>query len=38
MPSIRVIAGAAIGCLFVCGLFGGQGMAQTASTDPLAAS
>jgi len=35
MPSIRVIAGAAIGCLFVCGLFGGQGMAQTASTDPV---
>ena len=25
MPSIRVIAGAAIGSLFVCGLFGGQG-------------
>jgi hypothetical protein len=35
MPSIRVIAGAAIGCSFVCGLFGGQGMAQTASTDPV---
>ena len=35
MPSIRVIAGAAIGSLFVCGLFGGQGMAQTASTDPI---
>ena len=35
MPSIRVIAGAAIGSLFVCGLFGGQGMAQTASTDPV---
>ena len=35
MPSIRVIAGAAIGCLFVCGLFGGQGMAQTTSTDPV---
>ena len=35
MPSIRVIAGAAVGCLFVCGLFGGQGMAQTASTDPV---
>jgi hypothetical protein len=30
MPSIRVIAGAAIGSLFVCGLFGGQG-----STDPV---
>jgi hypothetical protein len=35
MPSIRVIAGAAVGCLFVCGLFGGQGMAQTTSTDPV---
>ncbi len=35
MPSIRIIAGAAIGSLFVCGLFGGQGMAQTASTDPI---
>ena len=35
MPSIRVIAGAAIGSLFVCGLFGGQGMAQTASTEPV---
>jgi hypothetical protein len=35
MPSIRVIAGAAVGCLFVCGLFGGQGMAQTASADPV---
>ena len=35
MTSIRVIAGAAVGCLFVCGLFGGQGMAQTASTDPV---
>ena len=35
MPSIRVIAGAAVGCLFVCGLFGGPGMAQTASTDPV---
>ena len=34
-PSIGVIAGAAVGCLFVCGLFGGQGMAQTASTDPV---
>jgi hypothetical protein len=28
---IRVIAGAAIGSLFVCGLFGGQGVAQTAT-------
>jgi hypothetical protein len=35
MPSIRVIAGAAVGYLFACGLFGGQGMAQTASTDPV---
>jgi hypothetical protein len=35
MPRIRVIAGAAVGCLFVCGLFGGQGIAQTASTDPV---
>ncbi len=35
MPTIRVIAGAAIGSLFVCALFGGQGMAQTASTDPI---
>jgi hypothetical protein len=31
MPSIRVIAGAAIGSLFVCGLFSGQGVAQTAT-------
>jgi len=35
MPSTRVIAGAAVGCLFVCGLFDSQGMAQTASTDPV---
>jgi hypothetical protein len=35
MPSIRVIAGAAIGYLFVCGLFGCQGVAQTASTEPV---
>jgi hypothetical protein len=35
MPSIRVIAGAVIGCLFVCGLFGCQGVAQTASTEPV---
>ena len=35
MPSIRVIARAAIGCLFVCGLFGCQGVAQTASTEPV---
>ncbi len=35
MPTIRVSAGAAIGSLFVCALFGGQGMAQTASTDPI---
>ena len=32
MPSIRVIAGAVIGCLFVCGP---QGVAQTASTEPV---
>ena len=31
MPSTRVIAAAV--CLFVCGLFNGQGMAQTANTD-----
>jgi hypothetical protein len=35
MPSTRVIAGAAVGCLFICGLFGFQGMAQTASTEPV---
>jgi hypothetical protein len=37
MPSIRVIAGAVIGSLFVCGLFSGQGVAQTAmeSVDKL---
>ena len=35
MPRIRVIASAAIGCLFVCGLFGGLGVAQTASTEPV---
>ena len=33
MPSTRVIAAAV--CLFVCGLFNGQGMAQTANTDPV---
>jgi hypothetical protein len=33
MPSARVIAAAV--CLFVCGLFNGQGMAQTANTDPV---
>ena len=35
MARIRVIASAAIGCLFVCGLFGGLGVAQTASTEPV---
>jgi len=35
MPSTRVIAGAAVACLFICGLFGGQGMAQTVSTGPV---
>jgi hypothetical protein len=35
VPRIRVIASAAIGCLFVCGLFGGLGVAQTASTEPV---
>jgi hypothetical protein len=35
MPSIRVIVGGAIVCLFVCGLFGGQAAAQTASTEPV---
>jgi hypothetical protein len=35
MPSTRVIAGAAVCGLFICGLFGGQGMAQTASTEPV---
>jgi hypothetical protein len=35
MPRIRVIASAAIGCLFVCGLFDGLGVAQTASTEPV---
>ena len=35
MPSIRVIFGGAIVCLFVCGLFGGQAAAQTASTEPV---
>ena len=32
---MRVIVGGAIGCLFVCGLFGGQATAQTASTEPV---
>ena len=32
MPSTRVVFGAAVGCMFVCGLFAGQGMAQTSST------
>jgi hypothetical protein len=36
MPSIRVIAGAAIAGLFVCALLGGRGVAQTASTEPVA--
>ena len=31
MRIIRVIASAVIGTLFVCGLFGGQGVAQTAT-------
>ena len=35
MPSMRVIVGGAIGCLFICGLFGGQAVAQTASTEPV---
>src|SRR5262249_29303662 len=35
MPSTRVITVAALGCLFVSGLFNGQGIAQTASTDPV---
>jgi hypothetical protein len=35
MPGTRVIAGAALGCLFLCGLSSGQGVAQTASTDPV---
>ena len=35
MPSTRVIAGAVVACLFICGLFGGQGMAQTVSTGPV---
>ncbi len=35
MPSTRVIAGAAVGCLFVCGLFDSQGVAQTTRTDPV---
>jgi hypothetical protein len=35
MPSTQVIVGAAAGCLFACGLFTGQGMAQTANTDPV---
>ena len=35
MPSMRVIVGGAIGCLFICGLFGGQAAAQTASTEPV---
>ena len=32
---MRVIVGGAIGCLFICGLFGGQAAAQTASTEPV---
>ena len=35
MRSTRVIAGTAVACLFICGLFGGQGMAQTVSTGPV---
>ena len=32
---MRVIVGGAIACLFICGLFGGQAAAQTASTEPV---
>jgi hypothetical protein len=32
---MRVIVGGAIGWLFICGLFGGQAAAQTASTEPV---
>ena len=35
MPSIRVTVSAAIGCLFVCALFGGEGVAQTVSAQPV---
>ena len=35
MPSIRVTVGAAIGCLFVCASFGGEGVAQTVSAQPV---
>lgn len=35
MPSTRIIASAALGCLFICGLFNNEGMAQTASADPV---
>jgi hypothetical protein len=35
LPSTRVIAGAALGGLFVCGLFSGHCIAETASKDPL---
>src|ERR1700744_4249080 len=35
MQSIGLIAGAALGCLVACGLFTGQSIAQTSSTDPV---
>ena len=35
MPSIRVTVGAAVGCLFVCASFGGEGVAQTVSAQPV---
>ena len=35
MPSIRVTVGAAIGCLYVCALFGGEGVTQTVSAQPV---
>ena len=35
MPSIRVTVGAAIRCLFVCALFGGEGVTQTVSAQPV---
>ncbi len=38
MPSIRVTIGAAISCLFVCALFGGEGVTQTVSAQPIGKS
>jgi len=35
LPSTRVIAGAALGGLFVCGLFNGHCIAETVSKDPV---